>query len=225
MVVKSVGIRAGIVGGCLVAFAAGGCGTMPLMATPGDYGYGDPYGSDPYGGGYGGDPYGGGTSSGGGYGSDPYGGGYGSTPTGGTSNGFFNTVPTPAPVTGQLQVGRLTKDTTGVLFWKRLTVSGQVSNPSQVVLSGELQVSFMRGGKLVETQTEFVTDLAPGQTHGFTLRSKKAADDVHITATSLPAQAPMGNYLPGAGGYGGGASYGGGYLGGGASGGYGSGPY
>jgi hypothetical protein len=229
MVLTSVDIRAGLVAACLVVLTTGGCGTMPFTATPGGYGYEDPYGSDPYGGGSspGGDPYGGGygggSSYGGGYGGgSSYGGGYGSMPTGGTSNGFFNTVPTPAPLSGQLQVGRLTKDRKGLLFWKRLTVSGQVSNPSQVVLSGELQISFMRSGKLVETQTEFVTDLAPGQTHGFTLSSKKTADDVQVTVTSLPAQSPMGNYGPGTGGFGGGNSFGGGSSYGGGSG-YGSG--
>lgn len=218
---------------CLLA----GCGIQPFAPTTGDYGYGsDPYGggygSDPYSGGYGSDPYGGGygsSPSGGGYGSDPYsGGGFGGgsfTSPGGNYGGSFGTVPTPAPITGKLQVSRLNKNSKGVLLWKKLTVSGQITNPSQGVLSGELQISFTKGGKVVETQTEFVTDLAPGQAQGFTVSSKRSADDVQIGITSLPGQLPGSNYTGGgygsgygngsgtgySGGYGAGTGYGGGY--------------
>ena len=218
----------------LSTFAAAGCGTMPF-AQPGDYGYGDPYSGD-YGGDYGGgDPYGGGgfggsdPYGGGGFGgSDPYagGGGFAGTTPGSSLGGSWGTVPMPAPMTGELRVGRLNKDTKGILFWKKLTVSGQVSNPSQGVLSGELQISFMRRGKVVETQVEFVTDLAPGQSQSFTVTSRKAADDVQIGVTSLPGQLPGSNYTSGS-NYGGGM--GGGFNSGGSSGvgggGYGGYPY
>ncbi len=223
----------------LVRIAFAGMTTLALLTTgcgggtPNGYDpyatdpYGtDPYGSDPYGGStggsYGSDPYGGSTggSYGGGYGGSTggsYGGGYGGATGGGTYGGYPTGVPVPG--TGELKVGGLDKTSKGILFWKKLVVTGQVQNPSQAVLSGEVQISFTKKGKVVETQTEFVTDLAPGQSHSFTVTSKKSADDVQVSVTSQPGQS-AGGYGGGS-GYGGGTggSYGGGY--GGSTGGYG----
>ena len=200
-------VRLAFAGLTALALLSTGCGAAPGAYDPYADPYGDPYASDPYGSDpygsdpYGSDPYGG--STGGSYGGST--GGYGTTP-GGTYGGYPTGV--PVPPTGELRVGNLDKDSKGILFWKKLVVTGQVQNPSQAVLSGEVQISFTKKGKVVETQTEFVTDLAPGQSHSFTVTSKKSADDVQISVVSQPGQS-AGGY---GGGYGGGtgSSYGGG---------------
>lgn len=230
--------RLALAGTTALALLLAGCGGNGMQYDPNNpygsdpYGSGGGYGSDPYGSDpYGSDPYG----SGGGYGSDPYGGsgGYGSTPGYGTTPGYgstpgYGTTPTPGyGMGGQLTLGRIDKKKSGLLLWKKTEVSGQVTNSTQGPLSGELQISFMKGGKVVETQYEFVTDLAPGQSHTFTLKSKKSADDAEVTVTT---QEPVN--FGGSGGYGGGygstpgygtqPGYGsGGYGGGTGSGGYG----
>ena len=219
--------RLALAGLSAFALLTTGCGQTPGAYDP--YAT-DPYGSDPYGsGGYGSDPYGSSDPYGGSTGGS-YGGGYGGSTGsyGGAPTGTYGGYPTsvPVPTTGELKVGGLNKDSKGFLFWKKLVVTGQVQNPSQAVLSGEVQISFTKKGKVVETQTEFVTDLAPGQAHSFTVTSKKSADDVQVSVTSQPGQ-PAGGYGGGSGyGSGTGSSYGGGYGSGtGSTGGYGSDPY
>jgi hypothetical protein len=194
-----------------------GCGTNGYYTDPngmyGTGGYNDPYGS----GGYGSDPYG----SGGGYSSDPYGsggsynsgsgydsGGYGS---GGYSNPYPNgNYPPQTTVGAQLVVDGVNKKKSGILFWKKVTVSGEVKNNTQSTLSGELQISFTKGGKVVETQYEFVTDLAPGQTHSFEVTAKKSSDDADVSVDTQQDQGTPPGYNTGYGSsYG--SSYGSGY--------------
>jgi hypothetical protein len=189
--------------GVIALVLLAGCGANPNGVDA----YGNPI--DPYGSGYS-DPYGssdpyGGSTLGGGY-SDPYGsnsgsgfgGGYGATgPAYGNSTGG-----TPSMGLGELKIGKLDKSRKGFWFWRRLTVASQITNPSQVVLTGEVIISFMKGSKVVETQTEFVTDLAPGQAHSFSATSKKAADDVQISVLSKPGQAPSSGYGNGSTGFG-----------------------
>lgn len=196
---RSTFVRLACAGGAAIALLASGCGTLPYGTDPYGYGYNDPYGSgysDPYGSGYGS-----------GY-SDPYGSGYGSgygtgSSYNGTPPGIYS--PPPSIVVGELKVGSIKKETKGILFWKKMTVTGQVTNPSQGILTGELTISFMKRNKVVETSSEFVTDLAPGQSHSFTVTSKKSADDVQISVTSQQGTAAPAT------GYGTGSGYGSGY--------------
>lgn len=205
--------RLALVGTTAVTLLLAGCGANPNTVDPND-----PYGNggydDPYGGGGYDDP-----SSGGGY-NDPYGGGTGGYPsTGGgypsTGGGYPST--TPLPVGGELTVGQLDKKKSGILLWKKLTVTGQIKNPTGQTLSGEVQISFTKKGKVVETQYEFVTDLQPNQTHSFEAKSKKSSDDVSVSVTTQMPTSPVSTY-PGGGGYNSGyPSTGGGYSGGGSS--------
>lgn len=180
--------------GLVAALLLAGCGATPNQTTPDGYGSG--YGSD-----YGGD-YGGGTSIGGGsyaggsggstdYGSGVSGGtGYGSGYPGGT--GYGSATQVGAVAGGELTVGKVEKKNSGFWLWKRVTAVGQIRNGTQATLSGEVQISFTKKNKVVETQYEFVTDLAPGQTHSFTVKSKKACDDAEVAVKSLPGVQPGG---------------------------------
>lgn len=193
--------RVAIVGATAMTLLLAGCG-----ANPNGYDPNNPY-NDPYGGDYGGDYGGGDYDNGGGYNDPGYGGG------GYNGGGSYNpapSYPTTPVVTGELTVGQVDKKKSGFLFWKKLSVTGQIKNPTTQILSGEVQISFTKKGKVVETQYEFVTDLAANQTHSFSVKSKKSCDDVTITVTTQQPSTPVSTYP--AGGYGGG--YSGGYTGG-----------
>lgn len=195
--------RLAIVGATAVTLLLAGCGTNPNGYDPNNPYANDPYGNGDYdnGGGY--------TDPGSGY-TDP---GSGYNNGGGSYNPTPN-YPTTPVVTGELTVGQIDKKKSGILFWKKLEVTGQIKNPTTQILSGEVQISFTKKGKVVETQYEFVTDLAANQTSSFTVKSKKSCDDVTITVTTQQPSTPVSTYP--------GGSYGGGYNNGGYSSGTGS---
>ncbi|HEY9721498.1 MAG TPA: FxLYD domain-containing protein [Oscillatoriaceae cyanobacterium] len=217
--------RLAFAGSMALTLALVGCGQNgypngidPTTGMPysSETGYGNGYGSgtgysDPtsgYGSGYGtgySDPssgYGTGYGTGTGY-SDPtsgYGSGYGT--------GYGTGYPTNYPASAQLTVQGVSKQASGILFWKKLSVSGQVVNNTQTPLSGEVQISFTKGGQVVETKYEFVTNLTPGQTHSFTDASTKTADDAEITVNTEQSTMPNTGYNSG---YGTSTGYGTGY--------------
>lgn len=170
-----------------------GCGTNPYgvdqYGNPIDpygnngYGYEDPYGGGSYGGGsdYGSD-YG---SGGGSYGGGSYGGGYGSdygSGTGSYGSGM------PVYTGGELSSKVLNKKQEGIIFFKKLVATVQIKNPTTGILTGEITVHFTKNGKVVDTQTEFVSDLGPGQTHTFEKKSRKSADNAEVSVvTKVPS--------------------------------------
>ncbi|MFN3431659.1 MAG: hypothetical protein ACK46X_17110 [Candidatus Sericytochromatia bacterium] len=204
------------------------CGTNP-------YGQVDQYGNpiDPYGSGYGyEDPYGGGSDYGsdygGGsdYGSDygsgggSYGGGYGSdygSGTGSYGSGM------PVYTGGELSSKVLDKQQEGIIFFKKMVATVQIKNPTTGILTGEITVHFTKKGKVVDTQTEFVSDLGPGQTHTFEKKSRKSADNVEVSVVTKVPSNVGGTYGSGMGtgtGYGTGTGTGSGYDTGSGSSGY-----
>lgn len=183
--------------------ALAGCG----QTTPGVYDPNNPYGSgyvDPSTGTYvdPNNPYGSssqyGTDTSGTpamYGNGTY--GSGAVPAAPVATGSANMptgTGTAASTAPTLTLGPITKHSSGFWLWQHLEADGQVTNSSNAVLSGEVQLSFMKKGRVVETQYEFVTDLAPGQSHTFTLKSKKSADDAQGSVSSEPGNTQANPY-------------------------------
>lgn len=206
-----------------------GCGTAGYGQLDPNNPYGDPYGS----GGYGSDPYGSDYGSGGDYsGGGSYGGDYGSGSDynsggsygGSTGTGYGGSYGSGTGVgyTGGELTGRvLDTKREGLPFFKKVVATVQIKNATPAVLTGEITVHFTKGGKVVDTQTEFVADLAPGQTHTFEKKARKTSDNAEVSViTKAPSQ------IGGNGSYGSGGSYGSDPYGSGTtSGGYGSDPY
>ena len=83
-----------------------------------------------------------------------------------------------------LVVGGLTKTKAGFL-WRKLSVKGQVTNKGTEPLSGQLTLTFKKGGDAVQTETLPIALLAPGQSLPFTKDSAVAADEVEVKAKAL----------------------------------------
>lgn len=180
-----------ILGLVVVAVALTGCGTNPFQQqvqydqygnpiTPGfnnGMGYNDPYGGGYNNGGYSDPSYGGGYNSGYGSGGFNYGTGTGTA-----------AYPATGPITGSLSdkvtVGSLKKVKKGMLWWAKLEASGQIRNGNNMAVAGEVTYHFLKNGKVVETRTERLADLQPGDFHNFTVTSKKGADDVQVVVNA-----------------------------------------
>lgn len=93
-------------------------------------------------------------------------------------------VPTPTPTPPALEAYFTTSDTTGALWWKKVTVTGEVHNPTSTTLSGVLAVTFTKAGAVVQTRGRAVSNLAGGETVSFTYTSDKSADDAELTITT-----------------------------------------
>jgi hypothetical protein len=93
-------------------------------------------------------------------------------------------VPTPTPTPPALEAYVTHADTTGALWWKKVTVTGEVHNPTSGTLSGVLTVTFTKAGAVVQTRGRAVSSLAGGETLSFTYTSDKSADDAELTITT-----------------------------------------
>lgn len=87
-------------------------------------------------------------------------------------------------VHAQLVVGDLQKKKAGFL-WRKLKVTGKVTNRGGGPLDGEVMVRFKKGGQVVQSEYVAVAALAPGQSKGFEHTSSVAADDVEVTSRAL----------------------------------------
>ncbi len=87
-------------------------------------------------------------------------------------------------VHAQLKVGDLQKKKAGFL-WRKLKVTGQVTNRGAAALSGEIMIRFKKSGGVVQSEYVAIASLAPGQTQSFTHQSAVAADDVEVTTRAL----------------------------------------
>lgn len=84
-----------------------------------------------------------------------------------------------------LVISDVKKTTSGILLWKKLTVTGKVTNRGEQPLSGEVTLKFMKSGKVVENGRKPIASLAPGQTMTFELKSSASADDVQTVTKAL----------------------------------------
>lgn len=219
--------RLAIAASAVLALALTGCGYNNANTVDPYGGYTDPYSTGGYGtgGGYTSDPYGGST---GGYGGSTgsYGGSTGSyggstgSYGGGYGSGYGNTTQA-GYAGGELTARVLNQKREGFLFWKKVHATIQIKNNTPGVLTGDVTISFTKGGKVVDTQTEFITDLGPGQTHTFDKTARKTSDSVEVSVVTQAPSSQVNNNPNGYGSnYGSGSSYGSG-----TSGGYGSDPY
>lgn len=87
-------------------------------------------------------------------------------------------------VHAQLKVGDLQKKKAGFL-WRKLKVTGQVTNRGAQALSGEVMIRFKKGGDVVQSEYVAIASLAPGQSQSFSHQSAVAADDVEVTTRAL----------------------------------------
>lgn len=93
-------------------------------------------------------------------------------------------VPTPTPTPPALEAYVTHSDTTGALWWKKVTVTGEVRNPTSGTLSGVLTVTFTKAGAVVQTRGRVISNLAGGETVSFGYTSDKSADDAELTITT-----------------------------------------
>ncbi|MGE5708076.1 MAG: FxLYD domain-containing protein [Bacteroidota bacterium] len=82
---------------------------------------------------------------------------------------------------GALEIKDVTKDTKGVLLWKKLIVKGRVYNSSSSPLSATLQVVFTKNNVVGGTQTKEISNLSPGQSLSFEFTSTESADTAELT--------------------------------------------
>lgn len=87
-------------------------------------------------------------------------------------------------VNAQIKVGDLQKKKVGFL-WRKLKVTGQVTNRGAAALSGEIMIRFKKGGNVVQSEYVAIASLTPGQSQSFTHESAVAADDVEVTTRAL----------------------------------------
>ena len=115
------------------------------------------------------------------------------------------TVPTtPAyqqPLTGSLVVSGMDKKKTGGVLGmaKKIQVSGQVINTSNVALSGTVKVKFLKKKGVINKSMEeigvkeqVIAQLAPGQSISFSLTSDKHCDDAEVTVETTQPTAAAG---------------------------------
>lgn len=82
---------------------------------------------------------------------------------------------------GALEIKDVTKDTKGVLLWKKLIVKGRIYNSSHSPLSATLQVVFSKNNVVGGTQTKEISNLSPGQSLSFEFTSTESADTAELT--------------------------------------------
>lgn len=98
----------------------------------------------------------------------------------------------PAPIAaGSLVVSGITKDKVGIIGFRKVEVKGQVVNTGSAPLSGEVKIEFKKKKGIInktletsETKTQVVTNVAPGQSVSFTIKSDKSCDDAEVTVTT-----------------------------------------
>lgn len=114
-----------------------------------------------------------------------------------------NVDPDPAPVpstpayeqpplnVGSLVVSGITKDKVGIIGFRKVEVKGSVVNTGSAPLSGEVKIEFKKKKGIInktletsETKTHVVTNVAPGQSVSFTIKSDKGCDDAEVTVTT-----------------------------------------
>jgi hypothetical protein len=87
-------------------------------------------------------------------------------------------------VHAMLVVGDVQKKKVGFL-WRKLRVTGKVTNRGAAALDGEVMVRFKKDGEVVQSEYVAVAALAPGQSKTFEHSSSVAADDVEVTSRAL----------------------------------------
>lgn len=87
-------------------------------------------------------------------------------------------------VHAQLVVGDVQKKKVGFL-WRKLKVTGKVTNRGAQALDGEVVVRFKKNGSVVQSEYVALAALAPGQSKAFEHSSSVAADDVEVTSRAL----------------------------------------
>lgn len=87
-------------------------------------------------------------------------------------------------VHAQLVVGDVQKKKVGFL-WRKLKVTGKVTNRGAQPLDGEVVVRFKKNGSVVQSEYVALAALAPGQSKAFEHASSVAADDVEVTSRAL----------------------------------------
>lgn len=108
-----------------------------------------------------------------------------------------------APTTGSLVVSGVEKKKSGLVFFKHMTVKGSVVNTSNVALSGTIKVEFKEKKGIFtktfvteETKTQVISQLAPGQSFPFEIKSDESGiDDAEVTVeTMAPAPTAAAGY-------------------------------
>jgi hypothetical protein len=92
--------------------------------------------------------------------------------------------PTPTPAPPTLEAYFTNTDPSGAWWWKKVTVTGEVHNPTSGTLSGVLTVTFTKAGAVVQTRGRAISNLAGGETVSFTYTSDKSADDAELRITT-----------------------------------------
>ena len=87
-------------------------------------------------------------------------------------------------VNAQLVIGDVQKKKAGFL-WRKLKVTGKVTNRGALAMDGEVMVRFKKGGQVVQSEYVALAALAPGASKGFEHTSSVAADDVEVTSRAL----------------------------------------
>lgn len=109
----------------------------------------------------------------------------------------------PPVIAGSLVVNGVNKAKKGFIGFRKVEVTGTVMNTSSVPLSGTLKLEFKEKKGIinkrletVETKTQIISNLAPGSSLPFTIKSDKSCDDVEVTVeTDQPVTAAgMGGY-------------------------------
>lgn len=93
-------------------------------------------------------------------------------------------VATPTPAPTELVAYFTKQDTSGLLFWKKITIAGEVYNPTATTRSGVLKVEFSKNGKVVETRGRTISSLRAGETYAFEYKSNESADDAQLIITT-----------------------------------------
>lgn len=83
-----------------------------------------------------------------------------------------------------LVIGDVQKKKVGFL-WRKLKVTGKVTNRGASALDGEVMVRFKKGGNVVQSEYVALAALAPGASKTFEHSSSVAADDVEVTSRAL----------------------------------------
>lgn len=84
----------------------------------------------------------------------------------------------------QLVVGDLQKKKAGFL-WRKLKVTGKVTNRGAGALDAEVMVRFKKNGTVVQSEYVAVAALSAGASKAFEYTSSVAADDVEVTSRAL----------------------------------------
>lgn len=111
--------------------------------------------------------------------------------------------PTTPVIAGSLVVSGVNEAKKGFIGFRKVEVTGTVMNTSSVPLSGTLKIEFKEKKgiinkrlEVVETKTQIISNLAPGSSLPFTIKSDKSCDTAEVTVeTDQPVTAAgMGGY-------------------------------